>query len=124
VRRTLEESQEVSTFLADIFEDEEEDDAQRESQPVENQPADSESSSTHDEIGPLDEDHRRFLLTLSQKQEWEREEVDELAREHGLFLGAAIEVINDHAFELVETPVIEGTDEIMVNEEVSEEILE
>lgn len=124
VRRTLEESQEVSTFLADIFEDEEEDEAQRESQPEDNQPADSELSSTYDEIEPLDRDHRQFLITLSQKQVWEREEVDELAREQGLFPGAAIEVINDHAFELVELPVIEGTDQIVVDEEVSEEILE
>ncbi|MFA9518645.1 tellurite resistance TerB C-terminal domain-containing protein [Halopenitus sp. H-Gu1] len=128
VRRTLEESQEVSTFLADIFEDDEDEteknDAQQESQPVENQPADQESSTTDDEKKDLDEDHRRFLVSLSQKQQWEREEVEELAREHGLFLGAAIEVINDYAFELVETPVIEGTDEIMVNKDVSEEILE
>jgi hypothetical protein len=128
VRRTLEESQEVSTFLADIFEDDEEEteknDAQKVSQPVENQPADQESRSTDDENVDLDEDHRQFLVSLSQKQQWEREEVEELAREHGLFLGAAIEVINDYAFELVETPVIEGTDEIMVNKDVSEEILE
>lgn len=124
VRKTLEESQEVSTFLADIFEEEEEDDAQQESQPVENQPVDPVPSIVHDEVESLDEDHRRFLVTLSQNQEWDREEVEELAREHGLFPGAAIEVINDYAFELVETPVIEGTDEIMVDEEVSEEILE
>ncbi len=127
VRKTLEESQEVSTFLADIFEDDEDEteknDAQQESQPVENQPADPKSSTTDDEYEDLDEDHRRFLVSLSQKQQWEREEVEELAREHGLFLGAAVEVINDYAFELVETPVIEGTDEITVNKDVSEEIL-
>jgi hypothetical protein len=124
VRRTLEESQEVSTFLADIFEDEEEDDAQQESQPVVNQPPDPESDSTDDEEEALDEDHRRFLMKLSQEQQWNREEVEELAREHGLFPGAAIEVVNDYAFELVETPVLEGTDVIMVNKDVSEEILE
>lgn len=124
VKRTLEESQEVSTFLADIFEDEDEDDTEQKSQPVENQPSDLGSSATHDEVEPLDEDHRRFLVTLSQKQQWGREEADEVAREHGLFLGAAIEVINDHAFELVEMPVIEGTDEIILDEEVSKEILE
>jgi len=124
VKRTLEESREVSAFLADIFEDEEEKDAQQESQPVEDQSPDSESGSTDSEVEPLDEGHRRFLVKLSQKQQWEREEVEELAREHGLFPGAAIEVVNDHAFELVETPVLEGTDEIMVNKDVSEEILE
>lgn len=124
VRRTLEESQEVSAFLADIFEDEEEEDAQQESQPLEDQSPDSESSSTDSEVEPLDEDHRLFLAALSQKQQWDREEVEELAREQGLFPGAAMEVINDYAFELVETPVIEGVDEIMVNEEVSGEILE
>jgi len=123
VKRTLEESQEVSTFLADIFEDEEEDDAQQESQSVVNQPTDPESDSTDDEKETLDEDHRRFLVELSQKQQWQREEVEELAREHGLFLGAAIEVVNDYAFELVETPVLEGTDVIIVNKDISEEIL-
>ncbi len=124
VRRTLEESQEVSAFLADIFEDEEEEDTQQESQPLEDQSPDPESSSTDSEVEPLDEDHRLFLAALSQKQQWDREEVEELAREQGLFPGAAMEVINDYAFELVETPVIEGADEIMVNEEVSGEILE
>lgn len=124
VRSTLEESQEVSVFLSDIFEGEEEDDTQRESQPVEDQPANPDSDFTNSEIGPLDEDHRRFLVKLSQKRQWEREEAEGLAREHGLFPGAAIEVINDYAFELVETPVIEGTEEIMVNKDVSEEILE
>ncbi len=127
VRRTLEESQEVSAFLADIFEDEEEEeaeDAQQESQPLEAQSPDPESSFTDRKVEPLDEDHRLFLAALSQKQQWDREEVEELAREQGLFPGAAMEVINDYAFELVETPVIEGVDEIMVNEEVSGEILE
>ncbi|UHQ99199.1 TerB N-terminal domain-containing protein (plasmid) [Natrinema zhouii] len=124
VKRTLEESQEVSAFLADIFEDEEEEDAQQGSQPLEDQSPDPESGSTDSKVEPLDEDHRRFLTALSQKQQWDREEVEELAREQGLFPGAAMEVINDYAFELVETPVIEGVDEIMVNEEVSEEILE
>jgi len=77
----------VSAFLADIFEDEEEKDAQQESQPVEDQSPDSESGSTDSEVEPLDEGHRRFLVKLSQKQQWEREEVEELAREHGLFPG-------------------------------------
>ena len=124
VRRTLEESQEVSAFLADIFEDDEEEDAQQESQPLEDQSPNPESSSTDSEIEPLDEDHRLFLAALSQKQQWDREEVEELAREQGLFPGAAMEVINDYAFELVETPVIEGSEEIIINKEVSGEILE
>ena len=128
VRRTLEESQEVKTFLADIFEDEQEetekDEAQQESQPVMDQSADPTSGSADDEKQALDDNHRRFLLRLSQKPQWEREEVEELARELSLFPGAAIEVVNEYAFELVETPVLEGTDEIMVNNEVSEEILE
>lgn len=127
VKRTLEESREVSEFLADIFEDEEdeEDDiAQQEYQPLDDQPPDPGPDSTHDKIEPLDEDHRQFLTTLSEKQAWDREEVEQLARERGLFPGAAMDVINDYAFELVETPVIEGTDEILVNKEVSSEILE
>lgn len=125
VNKTLEESREVGEFLADIFEDDE-DDIDQEPPQLEDQDLDSESESgsNHTDIEPLDDDHHQFLATLSQKQQWDREEVDELAREQGLFPAAALEMINDHAFELVETPVIEGTDEIMVDEEVSKEILQ
>lgn len=117
VDRTLEESQEVSEFLADIFE--EEDDIQQQSQ--EPEPA---SGSDQTETEDLDEDHRQFLTQLAQKSDWEREEVEALAQERGLFPDAAIEIINDHAFEQVEAPIIEGADEIMINQEVSSKVLE
>ena len=122
VNRTLEESQEVSDFLADIFEEDEEDDTQPESQQLEQQEHTSDSTDAATES--LDEDHRQFLITLSQKQQWDRDEVEDVARDIGLFPGAAMEVVNDYAFELVETPVIEGTDEIIINQDVSSKILE
>ncbi len=117
VNRTLEESQEVSEFLEDIFE--EEDDEQPKSHVPDPTPG-SDQTKTEG----LDEDHRQFLTELSQKPHWDREDVEALAQERGLFPDAAIEVINDYAFEQVETPLIEGTDEMIVNQEASSTILE
>lgn len=122
VNKTLEESQEVSKFLVEIFE--EEDDMQSEPQYLERKQSEPDTDSDGTEAESLSKDHRRFLEALSQKQQWEREDVVEVAREQGLFPDAAMEVINDYAFELVEGPVIEGTDEIVVNQEVSSKILQ
>ncbi|MDZ7688595.1 MAG: TerB N-terminal domain-containing protein [Halobacteriales archaeon] len=126
VDRTLEESQEVSEFLSDIFEDEENDKEQREKEGdrSEAQKADSTSDSTQTVAAGLDEDHQQFLTTLSQKEHWSREEIEEVAQEQGLFPDAAIDVINDHAFESLETQLIEGKDTIMVKQELANEILE
>lgn len=118
VARTLNESQEVSEFLAEIFEDGE--DTPPESPEPKPAPNTEETTSDSD----LDEGYRTFLTKLSQQSQWEREEVEALAREEGLFTDAAIEVINDHAFERLETPIIEGTDEIVINQELASELLE
>lgn len=123
VNRTLEETQEVSEFLADIFEDEEEK-QKNEDDKVEPQQVESPPSSAQTKSVSLDEDHLQFLTTLSQKEHWDREEIEEVARSQGLFPDAAIDVINDHAFELLETQVIEGTDTIAVRQELVNEILE
>lgn len=122
VNRTLEESQEVSDFLADIFEEEEQ--GESEDDRSEPQQAESTSESMQTIAASLDEDHQQFLMTISRKEQWEREEIEEIAREQGLFPDAAIDVINDHAFESLETQLIEGTDTITVKQELVNEILE
>jgi TM2 domain-containing membrane protein YozV len=132
VNRTLEESKKVSDFLADIFEEDEEndveDDTEDETQPATHDGVSSEEETAGDSddggAASLDADHREFLVTLSEKERWDRGEVEEVAQELGLFPGAAIDVINDQAFELVETQVIEGTDDIMVNQELASKIIE
>ncbi|QLH83806.1 TerB N-terminal domain-containing protein [Halosimplex pelagicum] len=132
VNRTLEESKEVSEFLADIFEDDDEEedkvDAADETQPDTHDVGSSEEETTGDldngEATSLDADHQEFLVTLSEKERWDRGEVEAVAQDLGLFPGAAIDVINDHAFEQVETQVIEGTDDITVNQELASKIIE
>lgn len=123
VNRTLEETQEVSEFLTDIFNDEEEQE-ETEDDRSEVRQADSPPESVRTMTGRLDEDHLQFLRALSQKEHWEREELEGIARENGLFPDATIDVINDHAFELLETQIIEGTDTVTVNQKLINEILE
>lgn len=114
VDQTLEESKEVSEFLSEIFNDSE--DSSTPSQ-------DSEAKIVESEAEPIDEVHRDFLLELSQQPQWDRSDVEALARDKNLFPDAAIEVVNERAYERFESAVIEGTEQIRVNQELSNEML-
>lgn len=114
---TFKDTQEVRGFLTNVFEDE---------YNVQQEPSEPEPASGPDQHTErnLSEEHRQFLIDISEKSQWERKEVEELARERNLLLGAAIESINDYAFEQIETPIIEGTDELFVDQELANEILQ
>jgi hypothetical protein len=114
VDKTLEESKEVSQFLSEIFEDSEDSSAPSQ---------ESEDEIVESEAELIDEGYRDFLLELSQQPQWDRSEVEALARDKNLFPDAAIEVVNEHAYERFESAVIEGTEEIRVNQELSNELL-
>lgn len=55
---------------------------------------------------------------------WDRAELEELADELGLFPDAALDMINDYAFEQVGAPVIEGFDELEVDQQLCREVIE
>jgi TM2 domain-containing membrane protein YozV/uncharacterized tellurite resistance protein B-like protein len=116
VETTLEETEEVSSFLSDIFEDEE-----QTAEPSPEAPQPSEPATP--ELDGLDNGHAELLRRLAAEPEWERQQFEEIAEELNLFPDAAIEVINDYAFEQVEAPVIEGFDKLEVDQELCKEVM-
>lgn len=114
IAERLQESKEVNSFLSEIFKESAEDQS----------PKMGESKQDQDRVdSSLDEDYHKFLRTLLQQEEWNREELESVSREHGLFPDAAIEVINEHAYEQFESPIFEGTDVIRVDREIGRDLI-
>jgi len=97
VSAVQDETRDIARVLDDVFSDDEE------------EPAPSFS------VDGLSESHEAFLLDLGDQAEWSRDDFDELAEQHGLMPGFAIEQINDRAFELADEPLLEGEDPIELN---------
>lgn len=92
------ETQEVAEVLQDVFE----------------KPEKEQKSRTIDKSG-LDDAHVSFLSVLEKHSSWPRDAFEEIAEEHGLMPGFAIEQINEVAFEKASAPLLEGEDPIEVN---------
>jgi hypothetical protein len=104
----------VSTLLASIFSDE--------------GPAPSAPAFPRDEVGPgrpcgLDQAHSRLLTELATRPSWSRADFAELAAKHGVMPSGAMDVINEVAMETAGEPVVEGDDELTVNDEAMQELL-
>jgi hypothetical protein len=97
VSAVQDETRDIARVLDDVFSDDEEETA----------PSFS--------VDGLSESHEAFLLDLGDQAEWPRNDFDELAEQHGLMPGFAIEQINDRAFELADEPLLEGEDPIELN---------
>jgi uncharacterized tellurite resistance protein B-like protein len=97
VSAVQDETRDIARVLDDVFSDDEE----------ESPPSFS--------VDGLSESHEAFLVDLGDQAEWPREDFDELAEQHGLMPGFAIEQINDRAFELADEPLLEGEDPIELN---------
>lgn len=118
VNATLRETEEVSKFLADIFSEE----------------GAAQESPVHDGVRPtpapnpgldgLGPHHTELLRKLATRPRWDRDELETLTDQLGLFPDAALDVINDFAFEQVGAPVIEGFDEIEVDQELCREVVQ
>lgn len=118
INETLQETEEVSRFLSDIFSEDEE---------PQGQPAPDDGVShvdSHDELDGLGPDHTQLLHKLASQPRWDRAELEAMADELGLFPDAALDMINDFAFEQVGAPIIEGTDELEVNQELCREVMD
>tara|TARA_R110002072_G_C7974274_1_gene535185 strand:- start:6361 stop:8700 length:2340 start_codon:yes stop_codon:yes gene_type:complete len=111
------ETRAVSTLLAEAMEaateDSEFDDQQSEVEAPEAQPeleelksVSTEQSSEENRFAQLKR-YAPICELLIGNERWSRDEADTLAREHGVMLDAAIETINDWAFEALGAPLIE-----------------
>lgn len=104
------ESATVSALLADVFI---EDDLPEEAVEPDGIPG----------IAGLDQQHSQLLHHLSQKFEWERQDLEPLVDQLGLMLDGALEIINEVAFEQCDDPLTEGEDPIVIDVDILQMLL-
>lgn len=75
------------------------------------------------QFGELDEAHQRFLGMLITQTQWERETLKKFSFTQGLMLDGALEVINDWAFTLFDSALIEDGDPLFIHSDVVLEIV-
>ena len=111
IEKKLRESAAVTSLLAGIFE-------QHQEEP-------SPPSSVPTEQGPhgLDTAHANLLKKLSERESWSRDEYEALADSLALLPDGAREVLNDVAFDVCDDALIEGDDPVVVNIEVYKELV-
>ena len=118
VKERMAQTSEVSALLAGIFTEPEE--APSASGDSPKTTADGESPV---EISGLDANHSNLLRDLSESSEWNREEFDTLADQHGLLPEGALETLNEAAFDAYDDALLEGDDPIEVNSEILKAML-
>ena len=74
-------------------------------------------------VAGLDGAHTLLLRRLSAQPVWPRAEFEALASELGLLPGGAVETVNDAAFALSDSSLMEGEDPIELDGHVLEEML-
>jgi uncharacterized tellurite resistance protein B-like protein len=75
-------------------------------------------------VAGLNAVHSHFAIRLAEQSEWARADAEQIAAELGLtFLDAALEVVNDAAFEACGEPFAEGDDPVEMNSYAIEEML-
>lgn len=115
VTRKMTETAAVSALLASIFTD----DGPAEAAPE--APAGPDTA-RHDSAS-LDTAHSRLLGDLAARSSWSRADFAELAARHGVLPSGALDLINEVAMEAAGEPVIEGDDELIVNDDALRELL-
>ena len=116
VRQKEAESAQISSLLADIFADDE---------PVVSPivAAPTVAADTAPPPGSLSPRHAALLRALLTRDSWAKSEVATLARAENLLPNAAIEAINEAAFEKFDEPVLEGEETIYVAIALAQELL-
>lgn len=114
ITRKLTEAAAVSTLLASIFTDE---------GPAVSAPARPSNEAGQGRPGGLDLAHSRLLGELATRSSLSRADFAELAAKHGVMPSGALDVINELAMDTVGEPVVEGDDELMVNDDALRELL-
>ncbi len=114
ISRKMIEAAAVSTLLASIFTDE---------APTASAPASPCNEAGQGRPGGLDQAHSRLLGELATRSSWSRADFAELAAKHGVMPSGALDVINEVAMETAGEPVVEGDDELTVNDDALQELL-
>lgn len=99
----------ITSVLSEIFADEE---------PAEIPPvagADVETADDQGGLDGLDRRHRSLVVEILERPEWPKDDFDRLVRGVGLMPGAAIEALNDWAFDRFDECLLEGEDPIVAN---------
>ena len=74
-------------------------------------------------IGYLDVPHSAFVLSLTERQEWVRSDLEDLAEALGLpFLDGVLDAINEAALDACGEPLVEGDDPLELNTYAIEEL--
>jgi len=119
VQAKLAETEQVSSFLEEIFREEE---APSPPAPL---PSPAHASAGRGETGilaGLDAAHSALLERLMEKDAWPRMEIERLADELGLLPDGALELINEAAFALCGAPLLEGDEMIEIDRQILQEI--
>jgi tellurite resistance protein len=72
----------------------------------------------------LDAAHSALLSQLAVRSVWDREEVERLADDLGLFPDGAMETLNEAAYDICGAPLLEGDQRIEIDGEILQEVLE
>lgn len=108
---------EVAALLSDVFAD---DDAP-ESTPVP-EPVPVDVRRLVSDFDGLDADHGVMLTELLKKPQWTRTDFDILAARMGLMPSAALDTINDYAYERCQEPLFDVDDEFILNDYAAQEL--
>jgi hypothetical protein len=111
VRRKVAETEHVSRLLYTIFDEEDNHPTPLPSPAIETAPDAAD--------GPLNTAHATLLTELMEQDEWTADDFAARARAHDLLPGAALEAINEAAWEVADEPALEGTDPVLVNREAA-----
>jgi tellurite resistance protein len=110
VKKKLAESAQISAILDDIFTDEEPERVVQPGGPV-------------SPMGKMPHAHCVLLSKLVERSEWSRADFERIAAECTLLPDGAVDALNEAAFDLAGTPVIEGDDPIQIDSATAKELL-
>ena len=122
IAEIMKNTREVTDLLTKIFEGPL--DPEPPEEDIEDAEADVESATASDIAGGLlDPAHAELVRFLSTRPNWPRSEFEKASNKLGLMPAGAIETINDAAFERCDEPLIEGEDQLDMNEAALQELL-
>jgi uncharacterized tellurite resistance protein B-like protein len=120
-----EDTEKLSTLLADIYNevDEQQEDAQAE--PVEPEAeGESDTIEAPKSLLGLDLAHTTLARTMLSRTEWNRDELLDLTADLDLMLDGALEQINEAAFDTYDIPFFEGDEPVVVNADLLDKLAE
>jgi uncharacterized tellurite resistance protein B-like protein len=120
IRQKIAETEAVSALLSDVFRDDEDDAADRESN---GSPAEKSIDAADDVlVAGFDTGHSGLFLALAGRTHVSREEFESLAAAVGVMPHGALDVLNEAAFDQVGEPLLEGDTDLVVHTDVWEEL--